>query len=74
MDGEKFKVCPACGERNPPARLECKRCETDLTGVNVVDEAALQARANESSTAVNNKDTDTPSLVKICECGTVNPP
>jgi predicted amidophosphoribosyltransferase len=65
MDGEKFKVCPACGEHIPPARLECKRCETDLTGVNVVDEAALQARANESSATANNKSTDTPLSLKL---------
>jgi pSer/pThr/pTyr-binding forkhead associated (FHA) protein len=39
MQLDKFKVCPACGEHNPPALLECRKCETDLTGVKVADDA-----------------------------------
>jgi hypothetical protein len=41
----KFKLCPACGEHNPPALLECKNCETDLTGVRLVDEDICQPQA-----------------------------
>lgn len=66
----KFKVCPACGEHNPPALLECKKCETDLTGVRVVDKAILAA-CNESAkniTMSNNR-----RLVKVCDCGVENP-
>ncbi|MPM13473.1 hypothetical protein SDC9_59830 [bioreactor metagenome] len=68
----KFKVCPACGEHNPPALLECKKCETDLTGIKVVDEAILAAATapTKAETASNNNR----SLVKVCDCGKANPP
>ena len=68
----KFKVCPACGEHNTPALLECKKCETDLTSIKVVDEAILatvNASAGEAIASSNRR-----SLVKICDCGTANPP
>lgn len=68
----KFKVCPACGEYNTPALLECKKCETDLTGIKVVDEAILataNASAGEATASSNSR-----SHVKICDCGTANPP
>lgn len=68
----KFKVCPACGEHNPPALLECKKCEIDLTGIKVVDEAILTT-AN-SSTKDATASSNGRSLVKICDCGTANPP
>mgnify|MGYP000431813258 CR=1 FL=1 len=40
---KKYKVCPACGEHNAPNLLECRKCETDLTGIEIVDAAAAQA-------------------------------
>jgi ribosomal protein L40E len=67
----KFKVCPVCGEHNPPALLECRKCETDLTGVKVVDEAILAA-ANAREDMPANDDSRGP--VKICDCGAANPP
>lgn len=69
MSLAKFKVCPACGEHNPPALLECKKCETDLTGVKVVDEMAISS----DNAPVNNMGVSV-SLVKICDCGAVNSP
>jgi ribosomal protein L40E len=72
MAASKFKVCPICGERNPPALLECEKCETDLTGVKMVDEAllaALYTPVNVAAPADDNRD-----LVKICDCGAKNPP
>jgi ribosomal protein L40E len=68
----KFKVCPVCGERNPPVLLECGKCETDLTGVKVVDEAILAA-AN-ASVDIPADDDDSRGPVKICDCGTANHP
>jgi ribosomal protein L40E len=68
----KFKVCPACGEHNTPALLECKKCETDLTGIKVVDEAILataNASAGEATASSNSR-----NLVKLCDCGSANPP
>ncbi|WP_339316398.1 FHA domain-containing protein [Paenibacillus sp. FSL R10-2734] len=68
----KFKVCPACNEHNPPALLECKKCETDLTGIKIVDEAGLSF-VNESVKSVTVLSSNY-SLVKTCDCGTVNSP
>lgn len=67
----KFKVCPACGEHNPPVLLECKKCEADLTGIKVIDEALL-ATANVSVSGAP-ASIDNGSLVKKCDCGTENP-
>lgn len=68
----KFKVCTVCGEHNPPSLLECKKCETDLTGIKVVDDAflAAQSAATQSATPqpVNRP------LIKLCDCGAENPP
>ncbi|KGK83904.1 hypothetical protein DP73_19290 [Desulfosporosinus sp. HMP52] len=72
MTLNKFKVCPACGEYNTPSLLECKKCETDLTGIKVVDEeilATANASASEATASSNSR-----SLVKTCDCGTANPP
>ncbi|TEB07769.1 50S ribosomal protein L40e [Pelotomaculum schinkii] len=69
---EKYKVCPACGEHNPPVLLECKKCETDLTGVKVVDSASelSDTLEKEDSAKVDTQQ----ELVKICDCGAHNPP
>ena len=45
MELEKYKVCPSCGEHNRPTSLECRKCETDLTGVRVVDSETEQREA-----------------------------
>ena len=37
MELTKYKICPECGKHNPPNLLECRYCESDLTGVKVVD-------------------------------------
>lgn len=68
----KFKVCPACGEHNPPALLECKKCETDLTGVKVVDDAILAAQNDPTQNSAATSDIS--RLVKVCDCGAENPP
>lgn len=72
MTRDKFKICPACGERNISSRFECMKCETDLTGVKIVDETILQSMQKEVTntlTSVNDGE-----LVKMCDCGTANPP
>lgn len=68
---EKYKICPSCKTKNPPALFECMNCEADLTGVKITDEeteimiaenAAAQAEATPRK------------MVRICECGTKNAP
>lgn len=68
----KFKICPACSERNPPALLECKKCETDLTGVKVVDDAILAAQADVAQVPAASRENS--HLVKLCDCGLENLP
>lgn len=63
---EKYKICPACGAHNPPSLLECRECETDLTGVKPVDEAS-ESKGQEPVAVPE-------GLVRICECGAHNPP
>lgn len=67
MSLEKYKICPMCGRHNPPSLMECRECETDLTGVKPVDESNdtpnnIPAPVQENST------------VRICECGAHNLP
>lgn len=35
---EKYKICPSCKAKNPPALFECMNCESDLTRVKITDE------------------------------------
>lgn len=65
---QKYKVCPICGEHNAPSLLECRKCETDLTGVKAVDCAAEQKQAEPVV------EMPPEELVRICDCGEVNPP
>lgn len=71
---EKYKICPACGEHNPPSLLECRTCETDLTGIKVMDSAMEQQEAEAKKQAAGASDGSTPALVRVCECGACNPP
>ena len=78
MELKKYKVCPSCGEHNRPTSLECRKCETDLTGVRVVDneieqrEAEKAASENIGTTGAN---VTIGALVRVCEeCGAENVP
>ena len=72
---EKYKICPACGEHNPPSLLECRKCETDLTGIKVMDSAMeKQEREEKEKTSEAPSGGGTPVLVRVCECGAHNPP
>ena len=65
---DKYKLCPACGTKNPPSLLECMGCEADLTRVKVTDEETekmLAAAAEEAPAAAQ--------AVRLCECGAKNP-
>jgi len=66
MSLEKYKICPVCGKHNPPNLMECRECETDLTGIKPVDETS-ETNTLSSDTAENH-------TVRICECGMHNPP
>ena len=70
---EKYKVCPVCGEHNPPSLFECRKCETDLTGIKVTD-SAMDQRAMEEKPPAGPTGGGTPVLVRVCECGAHNPP
>ena len=67
---EKYKICPSCKTKNPPAMLECMVCETDLTGVKITDELTenMIKESDVSKADVPNK------MIRVCECGTKNPP
>ena len=67
---EKYKICPSCKTKNPPAKLECMVCETDLTGVKITDELTekMIKESDVSKTDAPNK------TVRVCECGAKNPP
>lgn len=62
----RFKLCPYCGRKNPPALLECEQCEADITSVRAVDgEQTEEAPAEEPQ----------PQRARICEdCGFRNLP
>lgn len=76
MELKKYKVCPSCGEHNRPTSLECRKCETDLTGVRMVDSEMEQRELEKESDKVQSEDiTNDAQLVRVCEeCGTENPP
>lgn len=71
MANPKYKICPECGQHNPPSLLECSQCEADLTGVRVTDPDAEQ---EEKPAAFPSADSVS-ELVRICgECGAKNAP
>lgn len=59
----KYRICPDCGFRNPPSRIECSRCEADLTSVPVADE----------NTSPKPPKAAPKPPVRICGCGARNP-
>lgn len=59
---EKFKICPVCGQKNPPVLLECQSCEADLSMVPVGEEPIPEPIP------------EPVRMVRVCEeCGTANP-
>lgn len=67
---EKYKICPSCKTKNIPTLFECVNCEADLTGVKITDEET-ERMLKENSAA---KPEEKQKLVRLCECGTKNPP
>lgn len=67
---KKYKICPSCQTKNEPIFLECINCEADLTGVKITDEDTEKML----ETNTTKQDISATSFVKICECGTKNPP
>lgn len=78
MELKKYKVCPSCGEHNRPTSLECRKCETDLTGVRVVDSEIEQRKAENAAfenASTMCQDATASPLVRVCEeCGAENAP
>ena len=66
----KYKICPSCKMKNDPTLLECLNCETDLTRVKITDEET--EKMLEANAAI--QPLTKTSLVRVCECGTKNPP
>ena len=65
---DKYKICPSCHAKNDPVLFECAYCETDLTRVAITDENTDLMLEDTKS-----QHTDTPVMVRICDCGTKNP-
>lgn len=69
----KYKICPSCHKKNAPSSLSCINCDMDLSTVKITDdelEAQLAAQAESDIEA--NAQTQT-VMVKICDCGAINP-
>lgn len=73
MELAKYKICPACGERNAPSLMECRKCETDLMGVRVMDAEAEQREREEQETKERESAAEK-RLMRVCDCGEKNPP
>lgn len=67
---EKYKICPSCKTKNPPARFECMNCETDLTGVKITD---VETDKMMAENAISQEETPK-KMSRVCECGTKNAP
>lgn len=68
---EKYKICPSCKTKNPPALFECMNCEADLTGVKITDEETERMNA---ANAEAQAEATPKKMVRVCECGTKNAP
>lgn len=68
---EKYKICPSCKTKNPPALFECMNCETDLTGIKITDEETEKMIAENTAAQA---ETMPKKMVRVCECGAINPP
>lgn len=68
---EKYKICPSCNTKNPPALFECMNCEADLTGVKITDEETEKMIAENAATQA---EAFPKKMVRVCECGVKNAP
>ena len=68
---EKYKICPSCKTKNPPALFECMNCEADLTGIKITDEETEKMIADN---AIEQAETASNKMVRVCECGAKNAP
>ena len=75
MELSKYKICPQCGEKNPPSQLDCSSCDADLTGVRIVDDSTAEKKPEEPPVREDGAaEAAKPELVRICECGVENVP
>ncbi len=70
---EKYKICPTCGTKNLPTMLECIKCETDLTGVQIGEAIKDSDIKDQDIVKTDVSQNDAVKMVRICECGTKNP-
>lgn len=68
----KYKLCPACQTKNAPSSLFCENCDLDLSTVRLSDESA-EVPGPEERAARSEEGSNEPVLVRICDCGAVNP-
>ena len=73
MAVQRYKICPVCGELNPPSLLECRNCETDLTGVKMTDPSE-EVHAEKAGVNCVEAGTDKSAFVRVCDCGARNLP
>ena len=64
----KYKICPNCGEKNDPSRLECEKCSEELINVRISDDSEAAPEISGDIAVLR------PEMVKICDCGAKNPP
>ena len=61
---EKYKICPSCKTKNPPALFECMNCESDLTGVKITDEETERMIAENAAAQAEESPR---KMVRVCE-------
>ena len=67
----RFKICPDCGEKNPPNITECLKCDCDLLGVAVTNDTQETIIPLQASGCIHNDE----QTFRICsECGERNLP
>ena len=69
----KYKICPACREKNDPSSLSCANCDMDLSTVKITDDEQEAQAAAATADNESNHSSEEPVLVKVCDCGAINP-
>ena len=72
----KYRKCPSCGANNPPNLLSCKECGYDSLGYEKILDDTIPVEENDTSKDEEKEPpapTNTPEMVRICDCGCHNP-
>lgn len=69
----KYKICPSCHEKNAPSSLSCINCDMDLSTVKITDDELEAQLATQVESAAEENGQMQTVMVKICDCGAINP-